>query len=399
MSDYNTSLFRRLTWEGTVPLEIRVDPKELPANSNRGLECYYVQAPRISYLPLIVPEIRRFLMDVVFDEIAAKSLKDEEWWFESEEGTLLKWYVFEQYSASIRANKTIIYRHWPIGVLYDNHTISASLRSPTAPSSSTVTPMRLILHLAAPPNDKLFLSPTIESCKQAFMNQLKEADFIRWGNTKRMISLRKADQDGLWEGIRERECQISCSGFSITKVLNRFIDSFDDFWRVASKLMPSVGSPMRSISPPPNGSSLSRPLSTDTANVDRDSAYNIRSVPVRIYLPDGPVLQEVAPPLLEDGASLQKVIIAVHLSTILAGSPQTLSHFFSTHLPLLFPPQPPPPPPSRHNPNPQAPNIPTLAHVLIQGVISPPDAELAWLGACMAGADGWLNMCVSINRR
>ena len=92
-TDYNTTLFRRLTWEGTVPLEIRVDSKELPANSDRGLECYYIQAPRVSYLPLIVPEIRRFLMDVVFDEVAAKTLKDEEWWFESEEGTLLKWLV------------------------------------------------------------------------------------------------------------------------------------------------------------------------------------------------------------------------------------------------------------------------------------------------------------------
>jgi len=66
-------------------------------------------------------------------------------------------------------------------------------------------PMRLILHLAAPPNDKLYLSPTIDACKQAFMNQLKEADFIRWGNTRRMTALRKVDQDGLWEGIRERE--------------------------------------------------------------------------------------------------------------------------------------------------------------------------------------------------
>lgn len=89
----STTLFRRLTWEGTVPLEIRVDSKELPANSDRGLECYYIQAPRVSYLPLLMPEIRRFLMDVVFDEAAGKLLKEEEWWFESEEGTLLKWSV------------------------------------------------------------------------------------------------------------------------------------------------------------------------------------------------------------------------------------------------------------------------------------------------------------------
>jgi autophagy-related protein 5 len=50
-----------------------------------------MQAPRVSYLPLLMPEIKKFLMDVVFDEAAASALKGEEWWFESEEGTLLKW--------------------------------------------------------------------------------------------------------------------------------------------------------------------------------------------------------------------------------------------------------------------------------------------------------------------
>lgn len=40
------------------------------------------------------------------------------------------------------------------------------------------------------------------------MGQLKEADFIRWGNTKRMTSLRKAEQDGIWEGIKEREYRV-----------------------------------------------------------------------------------------------------------------------------------------------------------------------------------------------
>ncbi len=37
------------------------------------------------------------------------------------------------------------------------------------------------------------------------MGQLKEADFIRWGNTKRITGLRQNEQDGLWEGIKERE--------------------------------------------------------------------------------------------------------------------------------------------------------------------------------------------------
>jgi autophagy-related protein 5 len=94
-TDYHTTLFRRLSWDGTVPLEIRIDSKELPANSDRGLECYYMQAPRVSYLPLVLPEVRRFFMDIVFEEGASKELKDEDWWFETAEGTLLKWWVFE----------------------------------------------------------------------------------------------------------------------------------------------------------------------------------------------------------------------------------------------------------------------------------------------------------------
>ena len=92
-------------------------------------------------------------------------------------------------------------RHWPIGLLYDNHTIAATIRP--IPTTDPV-PLRLVLHLALPPTDKLLLVPSAEACKQAFMGQLKEADFIRWGSTKRMTSLRKAEQDGIWEGIKER---------------------------------------------------------------------------------------------------------------------------------------------------------------------------------------------------
>ena len=76
-----------------MPLEIHVDPKELPAGSDRGLECYYLQAPRVSYLPLLVSEIKRFLAEIVFDAAAAKNVKEEEWWFESEDGILMRWYV------------------------------------------------------------------------------------------------------------------------------------------------------------------------------------------------------------------------------------------------------------------------------------------------------------------
>lgn len=38
----------------------------------------------------------------------------------------------------------------------------------------------------------------------------------------------------------------------------------------------------------------------------------------------------------------------------------------------------------------------SMAHIKIQGVLAPFEAEMAWLGACMAGADGWLNVCIGL---
>lgn len=76
------------------------------------------------------------------------------------------------------------------------------------------------------------------------------------------------------------------------------------------------------------------------------------------------------------------------------GISNTLAHFLSTHIPLLFPPGSIAP----LRPNPFPVTVSESPYALIQGVISPPEAEMAWLGACMAGADGWLNICVGVAR-
>ena len=68
--------------------------------------------------------------------------------------------------------------------------------------------------------------------------------------------------------------------------------------------MTPTTTPARPHSPPPPTSiSLhSRPPSADPAGApDKDGAYNVRSVPTRIYLPDGPILQDLCPPVLDDG--------------------------------------------------------------------------------------------------
>lgn len=113
-------------------------------------------------------------------------------------------------------------------------------------------------------------------------------------------------------------------------------------------------------------------------------------MPVRLYLPDGPVIQDLVPPVLEDGK-----FIVCYIPSVLTDSPlcfdavdfivapHTLAHYLTAHLPQLF------------SPRTSGPN---LAFPLIQGIIMPPETEMAWLGACLAGADGWVNVCVGLLR-
>lgn len=61
--------------------------------------------------------------------------------------------------------------------------------------------------------------------------------------------------------------------------------------------------------------------------------------------------------------------------------PHTVSRFLTSTLPLLFPEV-----GKQH------------AYAIVQGVLCPPEAELSWLGACMAGADGWVNICIGVAR-
>ena len=94
---------------------------------------------------------------------------------------------------------------------------------------------------------------------------------------------------------------------------------------MASKITPTT-TPTRSNSPPPPPTSTSlhtRPPSADpgsSGGPDRDGASNVRNVPVRVYLPDGPVLQDLVPPVLEDGASrlLPSLAHALLISSFLA---------------------------------------------------------------------------------
>lgn len=54
------------------------------------LQYKQLQVPRISYLPLLIPEIRKNLLDLVLDENTCALLKESNLWLECE-GEPLKW--------------------------------------------------------------------------------------------------------------------------------------------------------------------------------------------------------------------------------------------------------------------------------------------------------------------
>jgi len=202
----------------------------------------------------------------------------------------------------------------------------------------------------SPPADKLNVPGGIESCKSQFVNQVKEADFVRWGNTKRVTGLRRGDLEAGWDGVVSHD--------------------FDLHARMASRIVP-LPIPASATTPPTSGTNSgmpSRPPSVEpgatSSGPKPESAYAARSLPIKIYLPDGaPAMQHVVPPLGPDG------------------KPTSLIALLRTHLPLLFP----------------AVADPYVhAHPLAQGIVLPPEAEVAWLAACMCGADGWLRIGIRL---
>lgn len=264
----------------------------------------------------------------------------------------------------------LTHRNWPIDLIE----LHAAISLPAAPTDidtspkgtptatpSAAKPLRLVLHLTGAPSDKLIVPKGIEACKTQFVNQVKEADFVRWGNTKRVTSLRRGDLEAGWDGVVGGD--------------------FDLHQRMASRIVPLP------IPLPPGGSTISsggggggggsglpsRPPSVEpgqnssaaNSGAKLESAYAARSLPLKIYLPDNaPAMQHVVAPISAE-----------------TGKPTTLLQMLRTHLPQLFP--------AVAKPY-------VLAQPLAQGIVLPPDAEVAWLAACMSGADGWLRVGIRL---
>jgi autophagy-related protein 5 len=174
-----------------------------------------MQVPRHTYLPLLIPEIKENMVELALDDSILSGLDEKDWWFEeeapsAEEGEVFagqgvcKWYVPFLFTSLLSSMMMWSLdeadnRHWPIDLIHLHSIISRPI--PSSSSSSSSAPLKLRLHLSNSPHEKLNLPNNPEQCRTQWVNQVKEADFVRWRNTSRSTGLRRGEFDAGWDGI------------------------------------------------------------------------------------------------------------------------------------------------------------------------------------------------------
>ncbi|PGH30972.1 autophagy protein 5 [[Emmonsia] crescens] len=323
------SAIQRRVWDGRIPLEIALSPAE--CRTYDKADPYLICYPRVSYLPFLLPRLHAFFSSSLIDI----ETQPHQGWF-SFEGVPLKW-------------------HYPLGLLYDLYSgadpvtskstvgedvsHAASAREPydsdrhSAHEPGDPIPWRLQVHFSDWPDQELVrLDADGRVIHDAFINSVKEADFVRNGTAKGIMTLSKEDSSGLWQAVQDHD--------------------FTNFQRISNILIPG----------PPN---------------------QFRNIPLRIFLPSPPnsatpslkVIQSLFPPTIPPAPS-QTGAPGRHTQP----QPQTIGSSLNSLLPSLFPSK----------------RIPVLAKPVLQGAVVPMTAPLEEVVRVAGYADGWLAIVVSM---
>uniref|UniRef100_A0A6N2N9L9 Autophagy protein 5 n=1 Tax=Salix viminalis TaxID=40686 RepID=A0A6N2N9L9_SALVM len=153
---------QKYVWEGAIPLQIHLHESEitsLPPPSPA-----LILAPRIGYLPLLLPLIKPYFSSTL-------PPGQDTLWFDYK-GLPLKWYI-------------------PTGVLFD------------LLCAEPERPWNLTVHFRGYPSNLLIPCEGEESVKWSFINSLKEADYIINGNCKNVMNMSQSDQVELWRSVMD----------------------------------------------------------------------------------------------------------------------------------------------------------------------------------------------------
>lgn len=101
--------------------------------------------------------------------------------------------------------------HYPVGLLFDLYAgadpaTKSGNRNDGSPEDGSQLPWRLTVHFSDwPVEDLVRLDADGMVMNDAFINSVKEADFLRNGTAKGIMSLSKEDSSGLWRAVEDGE--------------------------------------------------------------------------------------------------------------------------------------------------------------------------------------------------
>ncbi|PGH12911.1 autophagy protein 5 [Helicocarpus griseus UAMH5409] len=193
---------QRRLWDGRVPLEITLSPVE--CRTYDKADPYLIRFPRVLYLPFLLPKLHVFFRSSLIDI----ETQPHQGWF-SFEGVPLKW-------------------HYPLGLLYDLYSGAEPVTSKSGVGEDILRtasprgmddpddhsehepgepiPWRLQVHFSDWPDDDLVpLDADGKVIHDSFINSVKEADFVRNGTAKGIMSLSREDSSGLWQAVQDHD--------------------------------------------------------------------------------------------------------------------------------------------------------------------------------------------------
>ncbi|EXJ96184.1 hypothetical protein A1O1_01310 [Capronia coronata CBS 617.96] len=307
MAQDTLQTLQRIVWEARMPLEIRLAASE--CRSFDEADPYLIAYPRLSYLPLLLPRLHAFFSAALIAD--ADTVSPYAGYFTYDD-VPLKW-------------------HLPVGLLYDIYVLSTR-DTGTDNASPSSLPFKLTLHFALDPQ-KPAMPATPVVLHDSFINSVKEADFLRSGTAKPIMTLGAQESKALWTSTQDND--------------------LSTFAKIHTSLMPSPG--------------------------------QLRNIPLRVYLPSPPdqdpskaqikVLQSRIPPTVASAG--QSTPAALRGG---GGQAQTLGTALHQLIPSLFP--------SRRTP--------ILATPLLHGAPVPMNAHLEELLRWGCYADGWLSVVVAM---
>ncbi|KAF2263637.1 autophagy protein 5 [Lojkania enalia] len=261
--DTATSL-RQKVWHGSIPLEIRLHRGDCRTYDES--DAYLIQFPRLSYLGFLIPRLHAFFSDnLIYPDVSST-----EAWL-SYEDVPLKW-------------------HYPLGLLYDLYSGAepaypedgTELKVHTTEEEQGSLPWKLTVHFSEYPAEHLVrLDAEGKYLHDLYINNVKEADFLRNGTGKTIMSLNKEDSTQLWDSVKQHD-------FSLFSPINQ-------------KLLSPQG-------------------------------VNLRHIPMRLYLPHAPSSTQDE----EAVAGSLRVVQALVLPALSSRQPQTLGTALNHILPSLF---------------------------------------------------------------